>query len=103
MSYVTPKTSWSADQAPLSSDYNRVEGNTLANHDAILAEASARIAAVSAEEAARIAADALEVTNRNAAIAANIAAVQAGAFNLEVRASDPGGAAIGHMWLRSDL
>lgn len=55
MAYVTPKTNWAADNVPVASDFNRIENNTLANHDDIITEAGSRdtaIAVAVASEAA---------------------------------------------------
>lgn len=73
MAYVTPKTNWAAGNVPVASDFNRIEGNAEANHDAVTSEAVARANAdttlandIDAEEAARIAADTLETNTRTA-------------------------------------
>lgn len=42
MAYVTPKTNWAANDVPVASDFNRIENNTLANHDDIITEAANR-------------------------------------------------------------
>lgn len=55
MAYATPKENWVSGEIPVASDFNRIEGNTKENHDAIIAEVAARVADVDAEEAARIA------------------------------------------------
>jgi hypothetical protein len=46
MEYITPKTNWVATDIPVESDLIRIEGNTEANHDAVIAEAIARDAAI---------------------------------------------------------
>jgi hypothetical protein len=59
MAYATPKTNWVSGDIPVPSDLNRIEGNTEANHDAVIAEATARDAAILVETNARTAADVL--------------------------------------------
>ena len=108
--YIEPKTSWSGNQAPLPSDMNRIEGNTKANHESLIIEATARFESDQAEAIARNNAINTEAIARNNAINTESTARQnadnaiiAGGFNIESRTTDPSNPAIGHMWLRIDL
>ena len=75
MAYITPKESWETGNAPLPHDFNRIEGNTRANHEGIGIEAAARLSA-----------DQQEVIDRNNAIIGAVngeAATRFAADNLE--------------------
>jgi len=99
--YVEPKISWTANQAPLPSDMNRVEGNTKANHEAILNEAAARHNDDAVEANARQSADIAEANARKSADTAILS--DHPSFFIENRTSDPSSPAVGHMWMRVDL
>ena len=74
MSYITPKENWTSNDAPTEDDYNRIEGNAHANHDAITQEVTNRQSAVSSEASSRASADASLLSTVNASIANEIAA-----------------------------
>lgn len=110
--YVEPKISWAGSQAPLPSDMNRIEGNTKANHEAVLNEAAARHNDDVVEANARQSADAAEANARHNDVVAEANARQSADnsvlsghpfFFIENRTSDPSSALIGHLWLRVDL
>lgn len=63
MAWIVPKTTWGSPDVPSPSDFNRIEGNTLDNHDSIIAGL------------------AQEVTDRNAAIASGISSALASMFD----------------------
>lgn len=75
MPYIEPKTNWTTEDAPLPSDMNRIEGNSVAEKEArenaINAEASARQtainAAINAEANTRYNADMAEANTRASA------------------------------------
>jgi len=103
--YIEPKTSWSGNQAPLPSDMIRIEGNTKANHEAVLNEAAARHNDDVVEANARQSADVAEANARQNADAVVLSSVLSGnpQFYIENRTSDPSSALIGHLWLRVDF
>jgi len=89
VAYLTPKENWAANDIPVASDFNRIEGNAKENYDAIVAEVSARIA----EEAARIAdvnaEEAARIADVNAEEAARIAGDNALAATTATKAPLP--------------
>lgn len=42
MTYIEPKIDWTDNEAPVGSDFNRIEGNAKANYEAIITEAGIR-------------------------------------------------------------
>lgn len=63
MAWIVPKTTWGSPDVPVPSDFNRIEGNTLDNHDSIIAGL------------------AQEVTDRNAAISSEISSALSSMFS----------------------
>lgn len=55
--WIAPKINWTDGGSPVGSDFNRIEGDNLINHEMILEETAARIASDMAEQNARIVGD----------------------------------------------
>ncbi len=53
MAYIEPKIDWTDKEAPVGSDFNRIEGNAKANHDAVIVEAGIRENDIQNEKTAR--------------------------------------------------
>lgn len=68
MTYIEPKIDWTDNEAPVGSDFNRIEGNAKANHEAIITEVGIRKNDIETEADIRASADISEVNARLAAM-----------------------------------